>query len=72
MISLWGMKNNFVDNLNKIKELNDKVLDRLSDKPNDCEKERQQNLCRKDSYFELIALGNVNKRFRVSLAGFGC
>lgn len=40
MISLWGMKNNFVDNLNKIKELNDKVLDRLSDKPNDCEKER--------------------------------
>ena len=51
-------KNNFVDKLNKVKELDDKILDILSDKPNDYEKELKQNLCREDSYFELIALAD--------------
>ena len=53
-----GTKNNFVDKLNKGKELDDKILDILSDKPNDYEKELKQNLCREDSYFELIALAD--------------
>ena len=35
-----------------------KILDLLSDKPNDYEKEFEQNLYREDSYFELIALAN--------------
>ena len=30
----------------------------MSDKPNDYEKELEQNLCREDSYFELIALAD--------------
>ena len=35
-----------------------KILDLLGDKPNDYEKEFEQNLCREDSYFKLIALAD--------------
>ena len=38
------------------KELDDKILDLLSDKSNDYEKELEQNLCRDCSYFELLAV----------------
>ena len=58
IISLRGTKNNFVDKLNKVKKLDDEILDLLSDKPNDYEKELEQNLYREDSYFELIALAD--------------
>ena len=58
IISLRSTKNNFVDKLNKVKELDDKILDLLSDKPNDYEKELEQNLCREYSDFELIALAD--------------
>ena len=49
VISLRGTKNNFLDKLNKVKELHDKILDLLSDRPNDYEKELEQHLCREDS-----------------------
>ena len=49
IISLRGTKNNFLDKLNKVKELHDKILDLLSDRPNDYEKELEQHLCREDS-----------------------
>ena len=58
IISLRGTKSNFVDKLNKVKKLDDEILDLLSDKPNDYEKELEQNLYREDSYFELIALAD--------------
>ena len=58
IISLRGTKNNFVDKLNKVKKLDDEILDLLSGKPNDYEKELEQNLYREDSYFELIALAD--------------
>ena len=54
IISLSGTKNNFVDKLNNVKELDDILID----KPIDYEKELEQNLCREDSYFELIALAD--------------
>ena len=38
------------------KELDDKILDLLSDKPNDYEKEFEKNLCRDCSYFELLVV----------------
>ena len=49
IISLRGTKNNFLDKLNKVKELHDKILDFLSDRPDDYEKELEQHLCREDS-----------------------
>ena len=51
IISLRGTKNNFVDKLNKVKEIDCKILDLLSDKPNDYEKGLEQNLCREDFIF---------------------
>ena len=58
IISLRGTKNKFIDKLNKVKELDDKILDILSEKPNDFENELEQNLIREDSYFEIIALAD--------------
>ena len=52
------MLNLVKDKLNKVRELDDKTLDLLIDKPSGYEKELEQSLCTQDSNFELIALAD--------------
>ena len=53
--ALIGAKNNYVDKNTKIKEIDEKILDLLTDKTADFESELDKNLHRNNAYYETLA-----------------